>query len=409
MKHKYFNGMVAALMLVFLFSGEVLAQKQVIRVEEFGTQTNGEVLTMNFSIVLSNVLVPSDNQLVFTPILRSESGEQKVLRSVVLNGKSRNNLYKRSLSLNGLGDGYIDPAVYSVLAVNSNTASTTVTYEEAFSFEPWMNGASVYLIKDMIECCDDEHYREELLVSDGIRPMAAARITPPTKKTTTPPVKKRTKEEEEAERLRLLREQEKAKNGLKPPVKKNRLVTTEGGFVTPPQQNKERHAERGEAFLYFRQGEAKILTDIADNAGELAEIDNILNYVKNTPDAILSALVIQAYASPEGDADYNLALSQRRAMALLTYVSEKHHLSPNVRVIAEGMGEDWDKLSDLVEADINVTNKSQVLNILRMPNVAERKKKLEDFDGGHVHQYISAALYPRLRRTDYIIEFTTPK
>ncbi|GHT21892.1 hypothetical protein AGMMS4957_11370 [Bacteroidia bacterium] len=400
MKHKFFNGMVAALMLVFLFSGEVLAQKQVIRVEEFGTRTNGEMLAMNFNIVLSNVLIPSNNQLVFTPVLRSNSGAHpdQVLRSVVLNGKSRNNLYKRSLSLNGLGDGYIDPAVYSVLAVNSNTASTTVTYEEAFPFEQWMNDASVYLIKDMIECCDDEHHREELLVSDGIRPVAAARITPPATKPTR---------EEESARSRLLREQEKAKNRQKPPA--NKPVTKKDDFVTPPQHNKERHAERGEAFLYFKQGEAKILTDIADNAEELAEIDNSLNFIKNNPEATLSALVIRAYASPEGDADYNLALSQRRAMALLTYVSEKHHLSPNILVIAEGMGEDWDKLSDLVAADINVTNKSQVLNILRMPNVAERKKKLEDFDGGHSYQYISAALYPRLRRTNYTIEFTTPK
>jgi outer membrane protein OmpA-like peptidoglycan-associated protein len=391
--------MVAAVMLVFLFSEDAFGQSQVIRIEEFGAQTGGNALGIKFNIVLGNVRVPSSNQLIFTPVLRSKSGTKRetVLHSVILNGKSRNNLYKRSLSLNGLGNGYMDPAVYSVMAVNINPISKTITSEETIPFEPWMNGANVYLIKDMIECCDDEHHREELLIAEGITPTSA---TP----SVTPPASKLPKEGDVAQSQYL---QEKDKNTQKPPVKQP-VYTPIDEFVTPPQTDKERHAERGEAFLYFRQGEAKILPDIADNAEELAEIDNALNYIKNNPEATISALIIRAYASPEGDADYNLALSQRRAAALLTYVSEKHHLSPNVRVIAEGMGEDWAKLADLITADINVSNKNQVLNILRMPVVVERKRKLEDFDDGQTYQYISAALYPRLRRTNYTVEFTTP-
>ncbi|MDR0833507.1 MAG: DUF3868 domain-containing protein [Candidatus Symbiothrix sp.] len=363
MKFKHFNS-IAAILLFFLFSATIYSQTtqsaQLIDIKKNKIKVKDDVLVIDFDIILHGISLPANNQMVLTPILYSKYGEKHTLqlRSVVVNGKKRNGLYKRSLSLNGLG---IDPNVYSVSVTPKDKALGTIHYDEEIPFEPWMDEANVYLIKDMSGCCDVKYGHNELLVSEGISYQGTFDYT------YTPAV----------------------------------------NFMAPPHESIKRRAEAGEAYLYFKQGKSEILPELFDNKTELAKINNSLQYVKDEPEAVIQALTIKAYASPEGLTESNLALSKRRAGELLTYVTSKNNFSSKVRVVSEGLGEDWDKLATLVEEDNNVPNKIQVLGILKTP-LAGRKKLLEDLDGGKPYAYLLNTLYPRLRRSDYNIEYTLP-
>jgi tetratricopeptide (TPR) repeat protein len=366
MKFKYHNiGTAVLLFLFFLTSSGVYSQNkiQVIDVQNKQIQISKGNVIINFDILLNGVDVSTNNQLTLTPIIRA-TGTKRQLRlpAVIVNGKKRNNLYNRSLRLNGLT---ADPTVHSVLLAKQKGVLGTFSYTRTIPFEPWMKEASVYLAGDLCGCAGSEKGRFEKLIAESI--------------------------------------------ALPEPAVFDYAYTPVVDFVVPPREKIKERAESGEAYLVFEQSKWDIIPELFDNKAELAKIEESLDYVEEESTAVITKISIKAYASPEGTYDENLVLSKERSKALLNYVQKNHNLSPGIEVFSEGYGEDWDRLVELIKNDPKVEHKEQILQIINTVGIFDgREKQLMELAGGRPYLYMLDKLFPRLRRSDYKIEYTVP-
>ena len=107
-----------------------------------------------------------------------------------------------------------------------------------------------------------------------------------------------------------------------------------------PVQVVEKKAEYLQPHVIFRQGKSTI------DAAQYASIEMVANYMKNHKDAKVK---IQGYASPEGKAEFNQKLSEKRAEAVKNALVKKYKIAAD-RITCEGLGA-TDKISS--ENDFN--------------------------------------------------------
>jgi tetratricopeptide (TPR) repeat protein len=333
---------------------------KIIGVQNNQVQVSKGNVVVDLDILLNGVEVTTNNQLVLTPVIRTETGQIRELPSVVVNGNKHNNLYKRSLSLNGLKS---DPNVYQVVHAKKKNAFDKISYKASTPFEPWMKNASLYLVEDLCGCGGTGKEFFAKLIADRI--------------------------------------------GVQGPAFSDYIPAV--NFIIPPKENTKERAEIGEAYLVYEQSKWDILPNLFDNKVELAKIERSLDYVKEEPTAVITGVSIKAYASPEGKYEDNIELSKKRAKSLLDYVRKNYSFPAGIAVYSEGFGEDWDRLIGLVEADSKLENKEQILHIIHSVGIFDgREKQLMDLSGGRPYLYMLDKLFPRLRRSDYQIEYTVP-
>jgi len=106
-----------------------------------------------------------------------------------------------------------------------------------------------------------------------------------------------------------------------------------------PVQVVEQKAEYLQPHVIFRQGKSTI------DAAQYASIE-MVNYMKNHKDAKVK---VQGYASPEGKAEFNQKLSEKRAEAVKNALVKRYKIAAD-RITCEGLGA-TDKLSS--ENDFN--------------------------------------------------------
>ena len=107
-----------------------------------------------------------------------------------------------------------------------------------------------------------------------------------------------------------------------------------------PVQVVEKKAEYLQPHVIFRQGKSTI------DAAQYASIEMVANYMKNHKDAKVK---VQGYASPEGKAEFNQKLSEKRAEAVKNALVKKYKIAAD-RITCEGLGA-TDKISS--ENDFN--------------------------------------------------------
>ena len=107
-----------------------------------------------------------------------------------------------------------------------------------------------------------------------------------------------------------------------------------------PVQVVEQKAEYLQPHVIFRQGKSTI------DAAQYASIEMVANYMKNHKDAKVK---VQGYASPEGKAEFNQKLSEKRAEAVKNALVKRYKIAAD-RITCEGLGA-TDKLSS--ENDFN--------------------------------------------------------
>ncbi|GAP72031.1 DUF3868 domain-containing protein [Candidatus Symbiothrix dinenymphae] len=377
---------ITAILLFFLFAADAQSQWQA---QSSQTATSMEVpnhaitltkntLQVDLQIKPHKIALPSDNQLVFTPALRSKDGtKERRMRPLIINGSRRNNLYLRSLNFNGIQTDELASEV--VISTQKEVEEVTI-YSDEIPYESWMNNADLYLIKDMSACCGEEYGHEELLILPKTKPEPTPAEAPSPAPAPSP-------------------SQAPSPPAPAPTPAPTRPKTDDGlRYITVD----------GAAYVYFNSGSAEIMPNLSNNAAELAKIAQNLQQVREVPGAVLVGMNIKAFASPVGDTKDNLELSERRAAELMAYVTEKYQFPANMRIVANGLGEDWTKFEALVKADSHVPNKQKVLEIIKLPSVSERKKRLKELDGGKSNQYFVDVVYPKIRRLEYKIQYTIP-
>jgi tetratricopeptide (TPR) repeat protein len=353
---------LAAIILLFYFfaPGIVLGQNNnvkdhiSIKKNYINIDKSGNVL-INIDILLNGVEVSSNRQLVLTPIIRE--GDNRIeLPPVVVNGKKRANLYKRSLALGGKSDN-----TYSVIKASKKKVFTDISYKTSIPYESWMKKASVYMIEDLCGCGGaGEEYVSALIAN-------------------------------EIDYLEF-------KGNFTPYV----------NFITPQKEDVKKRYEHGWAYIIFEPEKWNILPELYKNSRELEKIKNSLQYVIDEPTTQITSVSIKAYASPEASAEYNLTLSEKRAVALSDYIKRFYNIPAGI-FTAKGIGEDWEELERIVSSDSQIEHKSEILRIIRSnSSFDDKEKQLRGIAGGAPWNYLLTNYFPRLRRSDYKIEYNVP-
>ncbi|MCL1937166.1 MAG: DUF3868 domain-containing protein [Candidatus Azobacteroides sp.] len=364
MKLRNYNISTAIILcLLFLGSFQMYGQstfKGLIQVRTNQVQPNKGTVYLDWDVILNGVDVSSKNQLTLTPVVRASNGQSRALPSIVVNGKGRQNLYKRSLNLKGWNN---DPTVYRVVRADKRNVVLSIPYKTSFPYERWMQDAAIYLTADLCGCAGSEKAHEDLLISKDLgHPTLKYEYTP----------------------------------GVQ--------------FIVPPREAIKARVKDGQAYVIFEQSKWEILPRLFDNRAELEKIRNSLTYVREEPTAKIDAISIVAYASPEGTYENNMMLSKNRAKALLDYVKSHYDIPSSVSISSEGRGENWDDLIPMVQDDPQLAEyRDQILRIIRTVDIFDgREKQLMDLGGGRPYLYMLNNLFPLVRRSDYKISYTVP-
>ncbi|MDR0508130.1 MAG: DUF3868 domain-containing protein [Dysgonamonadaceae bacterium] len=357
------------LFLFFLSSANSYSQNYgqskiqgLIRVNKNQIQPKQGSLHVDIDIVLNGVEVSPNNQLILTPVLKTESGRSHPLPSILINGKNRDKLYNRSLLLKGkTGENF-----YRIIKANKTKVVMTIPYKVDVVYEKWMKDAGIYLTGDFCGCGGSEKGHGEMLISKDLG---------------------------------------------NPTVDYDFVPVVQ--FIVPPKEDPKERVEPGYAYVVFVVDRWEIVPTLKvgtfDNRIELQKIKNSLDYVRGEPTARIKGISIIAHASPEGTYEHNMMLSKNRAKSLLDYITQQYGIPSSVAISSEGRGENWDDLITYVTEDPKVENKDQVLRIIRSVGIFDgREKQLMDLANGRPYKYMLTNIFPLLRRSDYRIEYTVP-
>lgn len=330
-----------------------------ININQVGA-SEGDVV-VDFNILFENVKVKSTQQIVLTPVLKSDSeGDTKELPSVVINGKRRHKLYKRSMKLYKQEEG---EAVYGSYKAPKKNEKLKIDYNQKLDYEPWMYNSSLSLVEDICGCAGNKQSEMEGMIT--------ALAFPP-----------------------------------KPEM--NFDYNPHENFIVPPKEEIKQRAESGEAYLIFKVNKWDILPDLENNREELAKIERSLMYVREESTTKITGISIKAYASPEGTYKENLILSKKRAASLESYIEKNYQVPPKM-VVSEGIGENWDGLVEMIKNDPKMEHKKEVLHIIETVDIfSGREKQLMELASGKPYMYMMDKFFPLLRRSDYKIEYTVP-
>ncbi len=107
-------------------------------------------------------------------------------------------------------------------------------------------------------------------------------------------------------------------------------------------------------------------------------------------------VLVMAYASQEGNAAYNLALSTKRANSVKDFLVSQGF--PVEQIIIRMGGEDWDGLKDLVK-NREFDGKSEVMGILENDSLSSdaKKARLQGVAGGKAWNWLVNNALPELR------------
>jgi hypothetical protein len=124
-------------------------------------------------------------------------------------------------------------------------------------------------------------------------------------------------------------------------------------FVVPlPEHSKER-MDSIRADLEFVFGIAKLDPYYKNNASELRKLNGVVDDIRRSRHTAITGVNVTGFASPEGAEQYNMTLSERRAMAVRDYLCASTGL-PSQMCETNGEGERPDGLRAMVQVEYTV-------------------------------------------------------
>jgi hypothetical protein len=146
-----------------------------------------------------------------------------------------------------------------------------------------------------------------------------------------------------------------------------------------------------------------------NNREELDKIDLIVKMICEIPNIKIKNISIESFASPEGELDYNLKLSERRAEALRDYMIVAYDLDINFFSV-RSRGENWNGLRSAIitSGTLTANEKTDILHILNIEDLPVRKAMLKKYNGSKIYNYLKHEIYPALRISKYRIDYAVP-
>ncbi len=340
---------IATFIFISLTSS-TLPEKNTIPVQRSSFVLKGDSIFVSMEIRLDSISIDSKSYILLTPVVHSGK-QSKELPAIQINGKNRQKIEKRLASLNKGNKA-------ASMVINISKENVPVVYKTIFPYEPWMENAGLILREDRCGCAGETTVASSEPLADK-----------PTNRNI---------------------------------VYQPKLNAT---FVAPEAEAVKQRSETGKAYLDFPLNESIIYPDFRNNAAELQRMYDLINLVKNDPNATINGITITGYASPEGLYTTNMELSGSRARALAGHLKKTYGFKDELFKV-ESKGEDWQTLEQLV-AQSDMDEKEQVLAIIRSTDIFDgREKKLMDLAGGAPYYSMLKTIFPKLRRSEYELNYT---
>lgn len=156
------------------------------------------------------------------------------------------------------------------------------------------------------------------------------------------------------------------------------------------------------AYVTYKSGATEFSEDIGDNRAEIDKVFETIHGINYTGEFLIDSIRMTATSSPEGSADMNLFLSKGRALALKKYLALRSDDREGVDTLfrPRWIGEDWNRLHELVLADDSLENKAYLLLIMKeTDNPDNREYALRKYPADYMR--IRGKHYPLLRGVEF--------
>ena len=356
MKRKNIYTLFAITVTLFATFGMATAQvnyMEQVAVENLTVSKEGATTSVRLDFILNNLELDKNDLLVITPVIVSTNNEV-VLRPVAVKGKLRSKVLERPFEWKGKMRLNMPK---SDQLVRENGTPQSLRYATSLPFAEWQRDARLILRGEVIGCADCSEAQPDKLLSQKILP--------------------------------------------------DRYVPTyRVSYIVPEVEPVKQRSETYSAHLNYRVGRHDLLPDFQNNAAELAKVGKIIRELKGDPDLTITNFTISGYASPEGNYDKNMQLSQRRAETFALYM-EKEYGYNHDQFKVQWFGEDWKGLRNAVVAS-NLANKNAIVEIIdNVSNHDARDARLIALDNRQTYNVLLNDFYPPLRRNDYEVSFVS--
>lgn len=315
-----------------------------VRIDRLEVRKDGSRIRVSCDIDASALRLKSNQEVNIDPVLTSGSDTLR-LTPVTVAGRNRYLYHERNNDLStGLQGLY-----------HNGKDAASIRYVASAPYEPWMDMSNLGFILGWNGCCNAPVMTESMDYAD-------------------------------------IEMGEKRLNDL--------LL-----FVEPQATGeKVRHVD-GRAFIDFPVNRTEINADYRNNAVELAKIAKTIDNVRSDKDVTISSISIKGFASPEGAYANNERLAKGRTESLVKYVDDLYKFPSSVKLMSNWEAEDWNGLKAYLEKS-EVPGKAGIIDIIDstlLPDEKESKiKKSYPAD----YAWLLANVFPGLRHSDYVIEYT---
>lgn len=340
------NVMKKIFLLIAFFAG-VASVSYAQKVDDVGFENaklrkNGELMTVSMGIDLAQLDVRNRRSVHIIPVLKN--GADSLELAPV-------GIYSRGRYINYLRNGESVFEDLNETVYKEREAPEYINYSTNVDYQPWMDGAKVFVSKKTCGCCQD-------LKGEEVAALAEFKI----------------------------------------PVFDPSLI-----FIRPQAETEKTRELSGEAFIDFVVSRMDIDPDYRNNKVELAKIIATIDSVKSDKDVTVKSMWLKGYASPESPYENNERLAKGRTESLKQYVQNLYHFDSNV-IVTDYEPENWAGLRAYVEAG-NLPGRNAILSYIDGDRDPDTKEWLIKSKYPETYRQLLDNCYPALRKTDYKIEY----
>lgn len=305
----------------------------------------GQTVTVKMDIDVSGINVPSNQGVKLTPTLQSD-GSTISLPSVILLGNRRYIYYRRNQkTLTEAGN-----QVYGVYKASADTLKT-IHYVAAVPYQKSIDGAPIEMQEETFGCCNTAKTNAQ----DHVGSVALAGFVPAF------------------------------------------------AYIKPQAEAVKARTQSASAKVSFEINKTILKPDFNGNRPELKKIQDAVSLVKNDPDVKIQQVKLTGYASPDGPYANNARLAKGRTQAVADYIRQMENVS---NIIVASVPEDWEGFNQLI-SNGNLSCKDEILKIANRTDLQpDEKEKAIKAHSGSDFAYIRDNVYPSLRHTDCLIDYT---
>lgn len=312
-----------------------------IQVSHVEMSHHNDLITVMMDLNLDSLDLPTNNQLVYTPIIKHK-GELLKMPEIVINGRRQQIMFDR-----GVGKKQLQLSPQALVVKRDNKKQQTVKYLASVPLSSKVRNYDLEIHEDLCGCGD---------LQDGTD-------------------------------FTITRRRQPVASFVRPEVEAVKV----------------RHLDK-RAYIDFPVDRIELHPDYRRNPEQLDSIIRTINALKEDKNLEVSGINIHGYASPESPYTHNDYLAKNRAKTLTEYVRRMVKL-PNNLFTVSSTPEDWDGLiayikgSNLEHKDaILAIIADKSLN----PDARELKIKKQY---PSEYRFMLDTWYPALRHSDYHITY----